>query len=200
MVDHGTETVYAGAGQSTPNALLHYVKHIIHHAGGELALLVAVHGNSLQRKLSQRVKVPSERCCETELPACPFHPELNCTVRGLAPLILVCSSPQTWKIWLRKMLRGMSGVKVQKQPPFFFFFQSQGKQKTFPAAADLLRTHLPPQGCSAEDRAAHAEVSAAGRALSCKQPSEPYLVDSLPHEVFLHGDVVANELLHGAAQ
>lgn len=28
----------------------------------------------------------------------------------------------------------------------------------------------------------------------------PYLVDSLPHEVFLHGDVVANELLHGAAQ
>lgn len=27
-----------------------------------------------------------------------------------------------------------------------------------------------------------------------------YLVDSLPHEVFLHGDVVANELLHGATQ
>lgn len=53
VVDHGTETVYAGAGQSTPNALLHYIKYIIHHAGGELALLVAVHGNSLQRKLSQ---------------------------------------------------------------------------------------------------------------------------------------------------
>lgn len=34
----------------------------------------------------------------------------------------------------------------------------------------------------------------------CKQQSEPYLVDGLPHEVLLHGDVVANELLHGAAQ
>lgn len=33
-----------------------------------------------------------------------------------------------------------------------------------------------------------------------EQQSEPYLVDGLPHEVFLHGDVVANELLHGAAQ
>lgn len=54
VVDHGTETVDAGAGQSTPNALLYYIKHVIHHAGGELALLVAVHGNSLQRHLSQR--------------------------------------------------------------------------------------------------------------------------------------------------
>lgn len=27
-----------------------------------------------------------------------------------------------------------------------------------------------------------------------------YLVDSLPHEVLLHGDIEANELLHGTAQ
>lgn len=33
-----------------------------------------------------------------------------------------------------------------------------------------------------------------------KQQSALYLVDSLPHEILLHGDVVANEFLHGAAQ
>lgn len=62
VVDHGTETVYAGAGQSTPNALLHYIKHVIHHAGGELALLIAVHGNSLQRKLPQCPELSKQRC------------------------------------------------------------------------------------------------------------------------------------------
>lgn len=33
-----------------------------------------------------------------------------------------------------------------------------------------------------------------------QEQSALYLVDSLPHEILLHGDVVANEFLHGAAQ
>lgn len=50
MVDHGTKAVYAGAGQGTPNAFLHYVKYIIHHAGDQLTFLIRVHGNSLIEK------------------------------------------------------------------------------------------------------------------------------------------------------
>lgn len=85
VVDHGTETVYAGAGQSTPNALLHYIKHIIHHAGGELALLIAVHGNSLQRKLSQCLGLSQRRRpSSAERPNCSSAPF---TLSGTVPCV-----------------------------------------------------------------------------------------------------------------
>lgn len=43
---------------------------------------------------AQQAKVPFQSSAlKTKLPACPFHPELNCTMCGLASLILVFSSP-----------------------------------------------------------------------------------------------------------
>lgn len=53
-VDHGTETVDAGAGQSPPNALLDNVEDVVHHAGCQLALLIAVQGHSLPKRQSTR--------------------------------------------------------------------------------------------------------------------------------------------------
>lgn len=50
MVDHCTKTVDAGAGEGPPNAFLHNVEDIIHHAGGQLTLLTSVHRNSLPEK------------------------------------------------------------------------------------------------------------------------------------------------------
>lgn len=48
MVDHGAQAVNAGAGQGSADALLHDVETVIHHAGGQLTLLIRVHGNGLQ--------------------------------------------------------------------------------------------------------------------------------------------------------
>lgn len=48
-VDHGTETVDAGTGQSSSNALLDDVEDIVHHAGGQLALLTGIQSHSLPK-------------------------------------------------------------------------------------------------------------------------------------------------------
>ena len=53
-VDHGTETVDAGAGQSPPNALLNDVEDVVHHAGRQLALFIGVQGHSLPKRQSTR--------------------------------------------------------------------------------------------------------------------------------------------------
>lgn len=137
VVDHGTEAVYAGAGQSPPDALLHDVKHVVHHAGGQLPLLVAVHGHSLQGEQPQRPEPSKGR----EEPAC---------------------------------------------------FPRPG------ALADLPNNHHSSAACPSPSLGPPGGVGTERRLL--QTPSEPHLVDSLPHEVLLHGDVVADELLHGAAQ
>ena len=49
MVNHGTKTVDAGAGQSSADALLHNVETVIHHAGCQLTLLIRIHSNGLGR-------------------------------------------------------------------------------------------------------------------------------------------------------
>lgn len=51
VIDHGTEAVDVGAGQSSADALLHNIEAVIHHAGGQLTLFVRIHGNSLRRKI-----------------------------------------------------------------------------------------------------------------------------------------------------
>jgi hypothetical protein len=48
-VDHGTETVNAGTGQSPPNALLNNVEDVIYHTGCQLALLIGVQSHSLPK-------------------------------------------------------------------------------------------------------------------------------------------------------
>lgn len=50
MVDHGTQAVNAGAGQSSADALLNNVEAVVHHAGRQLSLFVRVHSDSLQSK------------------------------------------------------------------------------------------------------------------------------------------------------
>lgn len=51
VIDHGTEAVDVGAGQSSADALLHNVEAVVHHAGGQLTLFVCIHGNSLRREV-----------------------------------------------------------------------------------------------------------------------------------------------------
>lgn len=55
VVDHGAQTVDAGAGQSATDALLHDVETVVHHAGGQLTSFVGVHCNSLKRDVRSRV-------------------------------------------------------------------------------------------------------------------------------------------------
>lgn len=52
MIDHGTQAVDVGAGQSSADALLHNIEAVVHHAGGQLTLFVCIHGNSLKKKNS----------------------------------------------------------------------------------------------------------------------------------------------------
>lgn len=49
MVDHGAEAVDVGAGQCSADALFNDVETVVHHAAGQLSLLVSIHGNSLKK-------------------------------------------------------------------------------------------------------------------------------------------------------
>lgn len=60
-VDHGTETVDVRAGQSSPNALFNNVEDIIHHAGGQLALLIGIQSHSLKKDKALS-EYPSSAC------------------------------------------------------------------------------------------------------------------------------------------
>lgn len=51
VVDHGTEAVDVGAGQSSADALLHNIETVVHHTGGQLAFFAGIHGNSLKHKI-----------------------------------------------------------------------------------------------------------------------------------------------------